>query len=157
MAHLVSLVKQLPMKRALEKARTAWREGPGAELVAADSPAPVAPRPRRRLAPLVAAGRLAHDVALGGWLAVLTLLAFIELEERAPGQAAHAPYLQQLEPRVEMLAWVGLAVVAATAFALRRLTRARGAGPRGLRLATALRMGAGVVATLAHAGLAFVD
>ena len=158
MAHLVSLVKQLPMKRALEKARTAWREGPGAELVAADSPAPVAPRPRRRLAPLVAAGRLAHDVALGGWLAVLALLAFIELEERAPGRAATvAPYLQQLEPRVESLAWVGLAVVAVTAFALSRLTRARGAGPRGLRLATALRMGAAGVAAVAHAGLAFVD
>ena len=56
-----------------------------------------------------------------------------------------------------MLAWVGLAVVAATAFALWRLTRARGAGPRRLRLASALRIGAGVVAALSHAALAFVD
>jgi hypothetical protein len=99
-----------------------------------------------------------HDVALGGWLALLALLAAVELTERLPIAAAFAPHLLPLEPGIEGAAWAALAVVAgaaASALLFRRgLGRLR---KHTLRFGTGLRAGLATLAALAHLALAFVD
>src|SRR5512138_752621 len=65
--HLLSLMKQLPVRRALSKAREAWVEEHGAALASASPPAPRRAFPER----LASATRMA---ALAAWgLAIATL------------------------------------------------------------------------------------
>jgi hypothetical protein len=161
MSHLVSLMMQLPMKLALSKARTAWREGPGLAYARADEAAAAAalaePRPAR-LALGLAAGRWLHDRAVALWLAALALLAAIELTERLPRAATFSPHLLPLEPHVETATWVGLALMAGTAAAVLLFRRGLGGiRARSLRFGTALRAGLATLATLAHVALAYVD
>jgi hypothetical protein len=161
MSHLVSVMMQLPMKLALAKARSAWREGPGVEWAraeeAADEAALAAPAPAR-LASGVTVGRAVHDLALGAWIAVLAFLAVIELSHGVPSLGGIAPHVLPLETHVETAAWAALALVGAAAACVLALRRALGVvRSQRLRFGTALRGAAATLAALGHVALALVD
>jgi hypothetical protein len=83
--HLLSLVAQLPMRRALGKARRAWEAEAGA-------PAAALAHPDRPAIVPVAGGatKSAHDVALGAWLCALAVQALFEVVHRQPGWSGMA-------------------------------------------------------------------
>jgi hypothetical protein len=148
---------QIPMRRALGKARRAWEAEAGA-------PAAVVAHPGRppREAPR-GTGKAAHDVALGAWLAALAMHAIFEVAHRQPGWSAVAEQVDRLESQFMAVAWAAGAAVLVTGAGrwLARRAARFAAGPAAsarVRSATLVLRGALAAAAAAvHGLLAFAE
>jgi hypothetical protein len=102
--HAISLMKQLPMKRALGKARAAWL----AEQPPAPVPARPAPVPPGRLAGALASVR---TFAAGVWLAASGSAILLAHETEEAMLASGVEHLLELSETARSLGWGSLATV----------------------------------------------